>query len=100
MIVLIGIAAACATLVGGLIALKFKDNLHLMLGFSAGAVVALAFFDLIPEAIELAGSAEPHDTMAVVALGFLIYLLIDRSLLLFHELQPLQTFHLFLHVHQ
>lgn len=83
MIVLIGIAAACATLIGGLIALKFKDNLHLMLGFSAGAVVALAFFDLIPEAIELAGSAEPHDTMAVVALGFLIYLLIDRSLLLF-----------------
>lgn len=83
MVFFIGIAAGAATLLGGLIALKFKDNLHLMLGFSAGAVVALAFFDLIPEAIELAGTAEPHDTMTIVAIGFLAYLLVDRLLTLF-----------------
>lgn len=81
MVVLIGISAAVVTLLGGLFALRFKDNLHLLLGFSAGAVIALAFFDLIPEAIELAGSVEPEGTMTMVALGFLVYFVIDRILL-------------------
>lgn len=81
---LLGIAFAvfCTTLLGGLLALTLKDKLHLILGFSAGAVIALAFFDLLPESIEL-GSAF-HDTHTVIlfaALGFFTYLLIDRFIL-------------------
>jgi ZIP family zinc transporter len=55
MIILISIAAFIFTILGGLFALKFKDKLHLILGFSAGAVIGVAFFDLLPESIELAG---------------------------------------------
>ena len=57
MVILIAFATFVSTFLGGLFALRFKDKLHLVLGFSAGAVVSVAFFDLIPEAIEL---GKPH----------------------------------------
>ena len=75
----IAFAALCATYAGGLFALHLKDRLHLVLGFSAGAVVGVAFFDLIPEAIGLArSSASAAGILACVALGFLSYLVLDR----------------------
>ena len=78
-IFLISIAAFVATFLGGLLALRFKDRLHLILGFSAGAVIGVAFFDLLPEAIELAEGVYGVGTMtSVAALGFMIYLLFDR----------------------
>ena len=45
----IGAAAFIATFLGGLFALRFKDKLHLITGFSAGAIIGVAFFDLLPE---------------------------------------------------
>ena len=39
MIILISILAFAFTFTGGLFALKFRDKLHLILGFSAGAVI-------------------------------------------------------------
>lgn len=83
MLIAISIAAFAATLLGGALALRLRDRLHLILGFSAGAVVAVAFFDLLPEAIDLAGAEYQTATItAFVALGFLLYLLMDRLLLL------------------
>jgi zinc transporter ZupT len=80
-------AATCvATLIGGWVGISLRDRLHLVLAFSAGAVIGVAFFDLLPEAVELAASAGPHPAIAartVVAmagLGFLLYLLLDRTL--------------------
>lgn len=78
-IFLISIAAFVATFLGGLLALRFKDKLHLILGFSAGAVIGVAFFDLMPEAIELSEGFYDIDIITTVfALGFIIYLLFDR----------------------
>lgn len=74
-------AAFAATMLGGLVALRLKDRLHLILGFSAGAVVGVAFFDLLPEAMQLAAGS-PATTMLYVAGGFLFYLLLDRLALL------------------
>ena len=83
---LLAIAAAAflSTLCGGLLALRLRDKLHLILGFSAGAVIGVAFFDLLPEAINF--GAQLHDPATVLsfsALGFLFYLVMDR-ILLFH----------------
>lgn len=79
MLILIAIAAFAATMLGGLFALRLKDRLHLILGFSAGAVLGVAFFDLLPEAVELAGkAAKPSFVFLIVALGFTLYLLLDR----------------------
>jgi ZIP family zinc transporter len=82
-VILIACTAFTATMIGGLFAIRFRDRLHLILGFSAGAVVGVALFDLLPEAMSLGGKfyAPPHIAL-FVACGFLVYLLIDRLVLL------------------
>src|SRR3989344_3734299 len=86
MIILIGIAASCATLLGGWLALHLKDRLHLVLGFSAGAVIGVAFFELMPEAVELVGQDHtPAFVTSVIALGFALYLIVDRLVVLHHH---------------
>jgi len=85
MTILIALATFVSTLLGGLFALRFKDRLHLILGFSAGAVIGVAFFDLIPEAIELGSSLyDVSSIMTVVAVGFVGYMILDRSVV-FHR---------------
>jgi zinc transporter ZupT len=79
MVFFIGIATTISTFVGGWFALRFKDKLHLILGFSAGAVIGVAFFDLLPEAISLGtGRFDVRTLTSVVALGFLVFMLLDR----------------------
>lgn len=79
MIYLIALGALGAILLGGLFALRFSDKLHLILGFSAGSVIAVAFFDLLPEALELAGEVyDVHLITTVIAAGFLVFMLLDR----------------------
>jgi len=80
-------AATCvATMIGGWVGISLRDRLHLVVAFSAGAVIGVAFFDLLPEAAELgaaagAGSAlAPRAILAITGLGFLVYMLLDRSL--------------------
>jgi ZIP family zinc transporter len=83
MITLIAIATFVSTLLGGLFALKLKDKLHLILGFSAGAVIAVAFFDLMPEALELGSKHYANGTIfTAIAVGFLFYLVLDRVIFL------------------
>ena len=79
---IIAVAAFAATMAGGFLALRLRDRTHLILGFSAGAVIAVAFFDLIPEALELSEGYGADTVLSVVALGFMLYLLLDRLLLL------------------
>ncbi len=83
MLFFIAAAAFASTMLGGLFALRLRDKLHLILGFSAGAIVAVAFFDLLPEALDLSSSTHSTSTItALVALGFFLYLLLDRLLVL------------------
>jgi len=82
-VILIAFATCCSTLLGGSLALRLKDKLHLILGFSAGAVVGVAFFDLMPESLELATKTYQISTVvSVIAIGFLFYLVLDRIILL------------------
>ncbi|PIS07737.1 hypothetical protein COT78_02095 [Candidatus Berkelbacteria bacterium CG10_big_fil_rev_8_21_14_0_10_43_13] len=87
MAIIIGLAALVCTFLGGYFALRFKDKLHLILGFSAGAVVAVAFFDLLPESIELATKTyDISSVMLLIAVGFVLFMIMDRFFLLhFHN---------------
>lgn len=78
-IILIAITAGIATCLGGMLALRFKDKLHLIVGFSAGAVIGVTFFDLLPESLELGATFfEIHTLLLMTAIGFLSYLILDR----------------------
>lgn len=82
LLLMFGVATFASTLLGGMLAIGLRDRLHLILGFSAGAVIGVSFFDLLPEAIELGGGAPgaSRELLAWAALGFLAYLLLDRML--------------------
>lgn len=85
----IALATCAATMIGGLFAIAMRDRLHLVLGFSAGAVIGVAFFDLMPESIETARHMNPRDLIGIAALGFFVYVLLDRLVVLHdHEEHP------------
>jgi ZIP family zinc transporter len=77
----IGGATAIVTLAGGTLALRFQSRIALLLGFAAGAVVGVALFDLLPEALSLAARADsPLQIAGVAGAGFAGYLAVDRAL--------------------
>ncbi len=83
MIFIISLATFFSALFGGFFALYFKDKLHLILGFAAGAVIGVAFFDILPEAIELGqGYFDIKIITAISAIGFALYFILDRLLVL------------------
>jgi zinc transporter ZupT len=76
----IGLATGVATLLGGALALKVRNQIRFILGFSAGAVIAVALFDLIPEAARLADKPELQGVLAFTGIGFAAYMTLDRVL--------------------
>lgn len=73
-----------STFAGGLFALRHRDRLHLLLGFSAGVILGVIAFDLLPEIDRLA-----HDTgtsfltpMVALVIGFLGFHSIEKMLLI------------------
>ncbi len=82
-VMIIGFATFLSTMLGGLFALRYRDKLHLILGFSAGAVIGVAFFDLLPEAIALQGPVgKPSSMSLMIGAGFIAYLVLDRAVIL------------------
>lgn len=69
-----------AILAGGLVALRFKDRLHLVLGFAGGAVIATALFELIPEMVELGElfGISLTNLLLISAFGFLFFHILER----------------------
>ncbi len=73
-------------MLGGAFALTRRDKLHLILGFSAGAVLGVALFDLLPEATDLATKRYPASTVALlIGLGFFVFMFLNRVILLHPE---------------
>ena len=81
-IIPIALGTCVATMIGGLFAIAMRDRLHLVLGFSAGAVLGVAFFDLMPEALSAGHNIDSRVMTATVALGFFLYVLLDRMVAL------------------
>lgn len=83
---MLGFAAFLATLLGGGFALRYRDQLHLILGFSSGAVLGVALFDLLPESLDLTNGRRSNATMTlIVAAGFFAFMFLSRVLLLHPE---------------
>src|SRR5580704_15351471 len=82
-LLIIGIATGISTFVGGSLALKFKNQIHLILGFSAGAVIGVALFDLLTESLTIGQQYHSLGTIVTAtAIGFLAYMILDRVILI------------------
>lgn len=61
---------ALATSAGGFLAIRSRDRLHLVLGLSAGLLLGLVAFDLLPEVFEL--NTQTFGNVRVVAIAFVL----------------------------
>lgn len=69
-----------STSLGGLAAIHFRDRMHILLGFSSGAVLGVVFFDVFPELIKQIDvhSLSVSLVMLVVVTGFMAFFLLER----------------------
>jgi len=65
---------------GGLLALRVRDRLHLLLGFSAGAILGVVLFDILPDVVDRAGADHIaiSNLMVATAAGFLAFFCLER----------------------
>ncbi|CAN5587176.1 ZIP family metal transporter [soil metagenome] len=72
------------TLAGGYLALRMSHSLPTVIALSGGVVVAVALFEVLPEAMELLED-RPDTLAALVGAGFLAFFLAERVLVLHHR---------------
>ena len=84
--VLFSIATFFSTYFGGLLAVKLKNKIHLIMGFTAGVLLAVVSFDILPEIIDQIKNNNASSTEAMVALvfGFLLFHILEKTLLIHH----------------
>jgi zinc transporter ZupT len=82
----LALAAFFSTLCGGLFALKFNDRLHFILSFTAGVLLGVVCFDLLPEIFEIAHehNINPSGAMTSLVLGFLIFHALEKFFVVHH----------------
>lgn len=81
--------AVLSTLAGGALALRLHRELQTAIALSGGIVVAVALFDLVPEAFDAIG--DEHRVMTLVGVGFVVFFLLERLLVLHHRDEPAQA---------
>lgn len=81
MAILIALLTVAATASGGLLALRSHQRLHLVLGLSAGLLLGLVSFDLLPEVFRIdTGTIGNIPTVAVAfVVGFLLLHILERA---------------------
>ena len=78
MVFLFALAALISTYAGGLFALKYRDNLHRILGFASGVLIGAVFFDLLPEAFAIRKSDNLIEVTLPLVIGFLSFHILQR----------------------
>ena len=76
-----------STFLGGFLALKYRDKLHLVLGFTAGVLLGVVAFNLLPEIIEKVEElgTDPLYPMIALVLGFFLFHIIEKWILIHHS---------------
>lgn len=77
---ILAITTFISTTLGGLFALKNRDKLHWILGFTAGVLLGVVAFDLLPEIFRLLTSTgiDPIVPMVALVVGFLAFHITEK----------------------
>jgi ZIP family zinc transporter len=83
---LLGLTTFVSTTLGGLFAIRNRDRLHLILGFTAGVLLGVVAFDLLPEIFHLLNATGTGVTVPMVALvvGFLGFHIVEKLTIIHH----------------
>lgn len=84
--VLLSGATFFSTLVGGITALKNQKWLHRIMGYTAGVLLGVVAFDLLPEISDEVNSTHTAFVRPMVALvvAFLLFHILEKTILLHH----------------
>lgn len=84
--IFLSIATFLSTYFGGLLAVKLKKKLHLIMGFTAGVILGVVFFEIFPEIIEQIKKRDIAPTGVMIALlaGFLVFHILEKAILIHH----------------
>jgi len=76
-----------STLLGGTVALRSKGRLRFFFAFSAGTLLAIAFLDLLPEALDAAAgdAALRNGVLYMVLASFVLFHFVERYVLVHHH---------------
>jgi len=79
--IIFSVFTVLATTAGGILAFKSRDRFHLVLGLSAGLLLGLVGFDLLPEVFEMNTDRVAGVPVVSVAIlgGFLLLHILERS---------------------
>lgn len=84
--ILFAFIAFLSTLLGGLTALRNTDKLHRILGYTAGVMLGVIAFDLLPEMFEIVHDQGIDATWPMIAfvVGFLLIHIIEKLVVIHH----------------
>jgi len=78
--------AFLSTLLGGAFAIRYKNRLHLIMGFTAGVLLGVVAFDIFPEIIERVSENgfKPIEPMIALVAGFLLFHILEKWTVIHH----------------
>jgi ZIP family zinc transporter len=84
--ILLSIATFLSTSFGGLFAVKNKNRLHLVMGFTAGVLIGVVAFDIFPEIINLIkeNNFNPIGSMIALVVGFMLFHIVEKLIVIHH----------------
>jgi zinc transporter ZupT len=84
--VIFSIATVFYTYLGGLFSLKFRDKLHAIMCFTAGVLVGVFSFEIVPEIINQVKEHNFDPTVVMIAFvaGYMLFHILEKSILIHH----------------
>lgn len=78
--ILFALGAFISTFAGGLFSLHHHKKLHYIMSFTAGVLIAVAFFDIIPEIFVIVSENKLDSTNSLIAIvaGFLVIHILEK----------------------
>lgn len=87
LVAILSLSTFFSTLIGGLFALRYRNRLPLILGFTAGVLLGVVAFDILPEVFRLvqANHFDPTRPMLALVIGFLAFHVAEKLTLVHHS---------------
>ncbi|MBI3443067.1 ZIP family metal transporter [Candidatus Woesebacteria bacterium] len=76
-----------STMLGGLFGVKKRNELHYIMSFTAGVLLGVCFFDIIPEAFSITLENKLDITPMLISLvvGFLAFHIVEKAIVIHHS---------------